>query len=246
MEYKDGELEGTLLNEREDEAINEILEPEEVITPVETTETKIEVKPQDRSAFKSVNYALATVTAKKDAQKIINKDRLSKTKTKVKEVIKEEDKFLGGEDIRFSKTVKRVPKKTKVAYKLVKTFRSRPDEIFPLFINEKDLDAKGPVKQKPIPLGEWVSAQNIPTKGFAKRPGWHSGKIPKTVHLLKKDGTLDSNRMWVEVEISDDVNWQDKANKTKTRDLPDTVPSMVITSLLHHHSREQSGMYQVK
>ena len=224
VEYKDGELEGTLLNEREDEAINEILEPEEVITPVETTETKIEVKPQDRSAFKSVNYALATVTAKKDAQKIINKDRLSKTKTKVKEVIKEEDKFLGGEDIRFSKTVKRVPKKTKVAYKLVKTFRSRPDEIFPLFINEKDLDAKGPVKQKPIPLGEWVSAQNIPTKGFAKRPGWHSGQIPKTVHLLKKDGTLDSNRMWVEVEISDDVNWQDKANKTKTRDLPDTVP----------------------
>ena len=95
------------------------------------------------------------------------------------------------------------PKKTKKAYKLFRTKKSQPGKLFPIFIGN----------QKETPVGEWVYAENLPTKGFSNRPGWHSGTMPVANHLLKKDGTLDPTRVWAEVEIPADVNWQKEADK---------------------------------
>ena len=107
------------------------------------------------------------------------------------------------------------PGKTKKGYKLVQTKKSRPGEIFPLKINTTT----------PIPVGEWIPAKFKPTKGYAARPGWHLGPFPETKHLLRKDGTLDPDRVWVEVEIPADVSWQDIADKSQTKDLPSTIPA---------------------
>ena len=72
-----------------------------------------------------------------------------------------------------------------IAYKL---FRKRKDgSLGPLFINQK---------QK-IKLGEWLTAEDHPTKGFAHRPGWHCGAKPEAPHL-KEEG-----RVWYKVEIED-------------------------------------------
>ena len=69
------------------------------------------------------------------------------------------------------------------AYKL---FRLRKDgTIGPLFINRKQV----------IPLGEWLPAEDHPTKGYAHRPGWHTTSKPYAPHLSMRD------RIWMEVEI---------------------------------------------
>ncbi len=56
----------------------------------------------------------------------------------------------------------------------------------PLFINQKQL----------VPIGAWLDAEEIPTKGFSFRPGWHCCKEPKAPHLSKK------GRVWCKVSIS--------------------------------------------
>lgn len=71
------------------------------------------------------------------------------------------------------------------AYKL---FRKRKDgSLGPLFIGARQR----------IEHGVWLEAEDIPTKGFAHRPGWHSGIMPQADHLSEKD------RVWVEVRIKD-------------------------------------------
>jgi len=50
-------------------------------------------------------------------------------------------------------------------------------------------------KKNRLPIGEWIDAECIPTKGFAVRPGWHCTKEPVAPHLSTKD------RVWVRVEI---------------------------------------------
>lgn len=71
------------------------------------------------------------------------------------------------------------------AYKL---FRKMKDgSLSPLFINKK----------KRLLLGEWMCAENHPTKGFVVRKGWHCTLRPVAPHLSEK------NRVWAEVEIAD-------------------------------------------
>ncbi len=71
------------------------------------------------------------------------------------------------------------------AYKL---FREKADgSITPLFIN----------KTAVLPFGEWMEAEDHPTKGFAHRPGWHAAFTPEAPHLSLK------NRVWCEVEVED-------------------------------------------
>ena len=71
------------------------------------------------------------------------------------------------------------------AYKL---FRTRKDgSISSLFIG----------KANKLPLGVWLKAQAIKTKGFAFRPGWHSMPKPSAPHLSLRD------RAWFSVEIKD-------------------------------------------
>ncbi len=57
--------------------------------------------------------------------------------------------------------------------------------LSPLFINKKSR----------IPIGEWLEAENHPTKGFKERKGWHCTLEPKAPHLSEK------GRVWVEVEV---------------------------------------------
>jgi N12 class adenine-specific DNA methylase len=118
-------------------------------------------------------------------------------------------------EVRITKKLSDPPKKTKKAYKLFRTLKTRPGEIFPLFIGKSD----------PTPIGVWIEAKFIPTKGFAERPGWHSGKYPYAPHLLKKDGTMPEDRVWAEIEIPDDVDWQSEADKSKSGDVRGKVPS---------------------
>ena len=59
------------------------------------------------------------------------------------------------------------PQKTIKAYKMFRTLKSRPGEIFPLFIG----------KTKPTPIGKWIPAEFLPTTGYAQRPGWHAVSI---------------------------------------------------------------------
>lgn len=104
--------------------------------------------------------------------------------------------------------------RTRIAYKLFRILKTRPGELFPLFIG----------KDKPVPVGTWVHAEFIPTRGFAHRPGWHVGTEPNAPHLMKKDGTMQDGRVWAEVEISDEVDWQAVADASPTKDIRDRVP----------------------
>jgi hypothetical protein len=103
------------------------------------------------------------------------------------------------------------PKKTIKAYKL---FKKKGGQVYPLFIG----------RNVPTPIGEWIPASHIPTKGFAERPGWHAGVLPMAPHLRTKANKIAPDRVWAEVEIPADVDWQAQADKTRTRDIRDQVP----------------------
>lgn len=70
-----------------------------------------------------------------------------------------------------------------IAYKL---FRVRKDgTLGSLFIDRK----------KKYTCKQWLSALEVPTKGFAVRAGWHCCKKPVAPHLSMKD------RRWYKVDI---------------------------------------------
>ena len=74
--------------------------------------------------------------------------------------------------------------------KVWKLFRLKKNgAITSLFIN----------KTKELPIGEWMEAEDHPTKGFAHRPGWHCTLYPTAPHLSEK------GRIWLMVEIE---NWR--------------------------------------
>ena len=106
-------------------------------------------------------------------------------------------------EVKFSPRTKPDPVKTVKAYKLLKMKKSKPGQVFPLFIGAT----------VPTEMGKWLDADFIPTKGFAPRPGWHFGYLPIAPHLMKKDGTMPKDRVWVEVEIGADKDWQAEAEK---------------------------------
>lgn len=70
-----------------------------------------------------------------------------------------------------------------IAYKLVR--QRKNGTLAPLFINAR----------MSIPIGEWLEAEDHPTKGFAHRPGWHCTLTPEAPHLSTK------GRVWVKVII---------------------------------------------
>jgi hypothetical protein len=70
-----------------------------------------------------------------------------------------------------------------IGYKL---FRIRKDgTLGPLFINAR----------LRVPVGEWLEAEDHPTKGYAHRPGWHAAATPCAPHLSEK------GRVWCKVEL---------------------------------------------
>ena len=80
--------------------------------------------------------------------------------------------------------------RTRIAYKL---FRELKDgSLTSLFIN----------KSRRLPIGEWMEAENYPTKGFAERPGWHCTAIPNAPHL-KMELKCGEKRVWRAVAIEE-------------------------------------------
>lgn len=70
-----------------------------------------------------------------------------------------------------------------IGYKLFKVRKN--GTIGPLFINASMV----------VPVGEWLPAEDHPTKGYAHRPGWHASHQPVAPHLSEKD------RVWFKVAL---------------------------------------------
>lgn len=132
------------------------------------------------------------------------------------------DEIDGFDNLRFQENNDYKPKKTGFGYKL---FEMRDGELYPLFIGAEN----------PTPQGVWLEAENLPTKGFANRPGWHIGaEIPDAPWLKSDNGTAEGfykskrsngQRVWALVEYPMDVDYQEQANLSPTKDLRDTIPT---------------------
>lgn len=62
---------------------------------------------------------------------------------------------------------------------------------------------------------------------FAMRPGWHAGSLPTMRQIGKgKDKNLrDDTFVWVEGEISADIDYNAEAQKNADKDIPDHIPT---------------------
>ena len=52
-------------------------------------------------------------------------------------------------------------------------------------------------KAQVIPIGEWLPAENHPTKKYRNRAGWHALMKPHAPHLSQR------GRVWAMIEVSD-------------------------------------------
>ena len=60
-----------------------------------------------------------------------------------------------------------------------------------------------------LPIGQWLRAESIPTKGFAVRPGWHCCSEQVAPHLvISPVGGMP--RVWAVVEIDGWMNEHDR------------------------------------
>lgn len=78
-----------------------------------------------------------------------------------------------------------------IAWKLLR--KRRDGTLGPLFINKK----------MRIAVGEQLIAECHPTKSFQVRKGFHVLAKPEAPHLMRKDGSLALDRIWMKVEIED-------------------------------------------
>ena len=78
-----------------------------------------------------------------------------------------------------------------IGYKLFRVKKSRPGELFPLYV----------LADEPVPIGVWVGATEGPRTPEGKvkskigplafRPGWHLSDIPLAIHIgIKEDGKI--------------------------------------------------------
>jgi hypothetical protein len=74
--------------------------------------------------------------------------------------------------------------RTVKGYKLFK--QRRDGSLGPLFINARQR----------IKVGEWMKAEDHPTKGYQHRPGWHAALLPVAPHLCER------GRVWAEVRMT--------------------------------------------
>ena len=120
----------------------------------------------------------------------------------------------------FSKRTKSAPIKTIIAYKLFRIKKSKPGELFPLFVKMEN--------DNPVPIGTWEDAEigeqtntgKVKSKlgPLAFRPGWHMGDSPASFHIGgnigegNKPTTRLNDQVWAEVEVSADIDYQPEAN----------------------------------
>lgn len=94
------------------------------------------------------------------------------------------------------------------------------NNLHPLFIDKKTS----------YPIGEWIQAENHPTKGYAKRPGLHVGQICSAPWLMSADGTYKSQRskhwkrVWCEVEYNAAVDYSSVVENLQKKCFTDHVP----------------------
>lgn len=117
------------------------------------------------------------------------------------------------------------PQKVGHGYKLFEQ-DTRTGKLYPLFIGAKE----------ETPVGTWMVAQNIPTKGFANRPGWHIGSSLPDAPWLKgysadnPRGVFNSKRgknfrrVWAEVSYPMDVDYQEELDRRGIKDIKDHTP----------------------
>lgn len=139
----------------------------------------------------------------------------------------------------------KVPENTVKAYKLFRTKKTSPDEIYPLFVNA----------DKPVPMNEWVEAEvgklldsgKVASKlgPLAYRPGWHAGDIPVATHIGKGGKPpvyRPDEHVWAEVEFPADVDWQTIANERGINAKGQLVPKFAhITDQI-----PEGGFYRYK
>ena len=108
--------------------------------------------------------------------------------------------------------------KTKTGYKLFEMDTN--NNLYPLFIDKKTA----------YPIGEWIQAENHPTKGYAKRPGLHVGQICSAPWLMSADGAYKSQRskywkrVWCEVEYNATVDYTEIVEDLPKKCFVDHVP----------------------
>ena len=131
-----------------------------------------------------------------------------------------------------------------VAYKLFTVNKKNKGKLFPLYINT-DVST---------PIGEWVEAESGPlVDGKVKsklgllcyRPGWHLSDIPIATHMGVKDesGRITYMRpdvVWCECEYSDEVSYQEAANKNGT------VNGKFVPKLAYIKQIPYNGFYKYK
>tara|TARA_B110000858_G_C17782961_1_gene465725 strand:- start:1241 stop:2047 length:807 start_codon:yes stop_codon:yes gene_type:complete len=117
--------------------------------------------------------------------------------------------------------------KTVTAYKL---FNKKKDgRLYPLYVN----------KNTPVEMGVWLPAEEgerakdnksggrmvkSSLGDLAYRPGWHAGDYPMATHIGGKSKGKSQNepdyrpdnQVWAEVEMSDEVDWQARADANGT------------------------------
>jgi hypothetical protein len=108
------------------------------------------------------------------------------------------------------------PQRTITAYKLFRVLKSKPGEIFPTQVD----------KTTSVPIGQWIPAKYVPTKGYAKRPGWHAGMLPMAPQMRSRAGKIQDQYVWAEVQMEADKHntLQAKADESPTKDLPGQIP----------------------
>ena len=116
----------------------------------------------------------------------------------------------------------KTPKNFGVGYKLLEM--NENGQIFPLFIG----------KNKETPIGEWIPAENLPTKGYSERPGWHcSMELPDAPWLRGFDGTdlgpyksrfKNGKRVWCEVLYDMTNDYRDEVLKQPKKCFENKIP----------------------
>lgn len=108
---------------------------------------------------------------------------------------------------------------TKVGFKLFE--QDSRGNLYALFIDKKTV----------MPVGEWLKAENHPTKGFSNRPGYHIGEgIPSAPWLMSFDGAYKSQRskywkrVWAEVWYVADKDYTEEVLQLPKKCFVDRIP----------------------
>lgn len=109
-----------------------------------------------------------------------------------------------------------------VGYKLFEM--DKEGNLFPLFIDKKEK----------IEVDKWSKAKNVPTNGYAKRPGFHIGAdVPDAPWLKGYDGSdygvyrsrfSKGKRVWCEVEYNSNHNYDEEVQTLPKKCFIDRVP----------------------